>query len=417
MGYAETIAYLLGLEASRGWDLKLERVRKTLARLGNPQDAIPSVLIAGTNGKGTTAALVAHALSAQGYAVGLYTSPHLVHFTERILLEGHEISRDRVVDLVARIRAVAPPEQTGLTFFEMTTVLAFLAFAEAQLEVCVLEVGLGGRLDATNVVEPTVSAITSIGLDHQAWLGSTECEIALEKAGVFRRDRPSVLGEGISRDVQTVLQKRAAEVGAKLIEPGVQSRDLQLVGAHMERNADTAAALLAALGSRCPGLAVAPAVREHAFARTRWPGRLDVQFFGMPLWIDGAHNVEAAVALREGLPVLSTGEPYRLLFAAMDDKPWRAIVSLLAADASEVALVGLEQRRAVAPDELATAFPNEARVRKFDHPAAALAAFARESSEAPVLVAGSLFLAGAVYEVILESRGLQSIFELGGGEF
>ena len=106
MGYAETIAYLLGLEASRGWDLKLERVRETLARLGNPQDAIPSVLIAGTNGKGTTAALVARALSAQGHAVGLYTSPHLVHFTERILLEGREISRDRVVDLVARVTVV-----------------------------------------------------------------------------------------------------------------------------------------------------------------------------------------------------------------------------------------------------------------------------------------------------------------------
>ena len=208
MAYADTITYLLGLEASRGWDLKLERVRDTLARLGSPEGQFPAVLIAGTNGKGSTAVLVENALAAQGHAVGLYTSPHLVHFTERIRLGGQEISREVVVDLVAKIRAAAPPEQTGLTFFEITTVLALLAFAQAGMAVAVLEVGLGGRLDATNVVDPVVSAITSIGLDHQEWLGSSEAEIAIEKAGVFRPQRPTVLANGLSLEARASLERR-----------------------------------------------------------------------------------------------------------------------------------------------------------------------------------------------------------------
>ena len=415
MAYADTITYLLGLEASRGWDLKLERVRDTLARLGSPEGQFPAVLIAGTNGKGSTAVLVENALAAQGHVVGLYTSPHLVHFTERIRLGGQEISREVVVDLVAKIRAAAPPEQTGLTFFEITTVLALLAFAQAGMAVAVLEVGLGGRLDATNVVDPVVSAITSIGLDHQEWLGSSEAEIAIEKAGVFRPQRPTVLANGLSLEARDSLERRGAELGAQLLRPFARSRNLQLVGPHMQRNADTAEALLEALGARRPELAVLPDVREKAFAATRWPGRLDAQFLGMPLWIDGAHNLDAAVALRESLPALSLGARYRLLFAAMRDKPWRAIASLLAADASEVVLVGLANERAVPPEELATAFSETTRVRIFDRPETALAQLSKESVEDPVLVAGSLFLAGAVYELILQSRGLKSVFELGGG--
>ena len=417
MAYADTITYLLGLEASRGWDLKLERVRETLARLGNPEEKFAAVLIAGTNGKGSTAALVENALLAQGLAAGLYTSPHLVHFTERIRMGGCEISQATVVDLVEEVRVLAPPEETGLTFFEITTVLALLAFARGGIDVGVLEVGLGGRLDATNVVEPAVSAITSIGLDHREWLGNTEVEIALEKAGVFRSGRTTVLGEGLSSEVESVLEHRAAEMGADLVRPFATLRELQLVGPHMQRNADTAAALLKGLSAECPELAVLPEIREKAFTATRWPGRLDAQSLGMPLWIDGAHNLEAAVALREALPALSQGLPYRLVFAAMRDKPWRAIASLLAADASEIVLVGLENERAVAPEELATALPEGADVRIFARPEEALRQLLRESAESPVLVAGSLFLAGAVYELILQSRGLSSVFELGGGAF
>ena len=415
MAYADTIAYLLGLEASRGWDLKLERVRDTLARVGNPERQFPSVLIAGTNGKGSTAVLVENALTAQGHAVGLYTSPHLVHFTERIRLAGQEISPERVVFLVDKIRTEAPPEEMGLTFFEITTVLALLAFAEAGMAVAVLEVGLGGRLDATNVVEPVVSAITSIGLDHQEWLGTSETEIAIEKAGVFRAQKPTVLAAGLSQEARTALEARAVEVGASLVQPFARSRKLQLVGSHMQANADTATGLLDALGEKIPELLVPPEVREKAFASARWPGRLDTQFLGAPLWIDGAHNLEAAVALRESLPTLSGGASYRLMFAAMRDKPWRAIVSLLAADASEVVLVGLDNERAVSPEELATAFPESAMVRTFATPAMAMAELSLESAEKPILVAGSLYLAGAVYELILQSRGLDSIFALDGG--
>ncbi|MEO2169035.1 MAG: bifunctional folylpolyglutamate synthase/dihydrofolate synthase, partial [bacterium] len=162
MTYAETVEYLCGLEASRGWDLKLERVRAALAALGSPEAEYPAVLIAGTNGKGTTAALTAAAFARAGVRVGLYTSPHLVHFTERIRIDGDEIARDAVVALVAEILRVAPPAETGLTFFEVTTLVALLAFSAADVDLAILEVGLGGRLDATNVVEPLASAVVSI---------------------------------------------------------------------------------------------------------------------------------------------------------------------------------------------------------------------------------------------------------------
>ncbi len=200
--YQETLDFLYHLEVER-MDLKLERVAAALQLCGSPQRHFPALHIAGTNGKGSTAALLHAVLSTAGYRVGLFTSPHLIDFCERIRLGDDCISQQEVIDEVVAIRARIEPAGIQLTPFEMMTVLAFCAFARAQVDVAVVEVGLGGRLDATNVLSPLVSVITSIGLDHQAYLGPTLAHIAREKGGIIKPGVPIVIGkvDGESRDL------------------------------------------------------------------------------------------------------------------------------------------------------------------------------------------------------------------------
>ena len=412
MTYAETIEYLVGLEAVRGWDLKLERVRDALSHLGSPERAQPSILIAGTNGKGSTAALVHAALGAQGLRVGLYTSPHLVHFTERIRIGDDEVERNRVVADVARIRRIAPPEESGLTFFEVSTLLAFLAFAERAVDVAVLEVGLGGRLDATNVVEPIVSAIVSIGLDHQSYLGSTLPAIAREKAGVMRQGRAVVLGSGIPGDARSALEDEAQRIGARIVEAGTWEDRVPAIGlrgAHMRGNGAVALAILSEVAAVEPRLRASEAAVVRGFARAYWPGRLDVVRRRPLVVCDGAHNREAAAALAASLPDVVGQGPVRLVFGALSDKPWREMAALLAPLASEVAVVGIRHPRSAAPEAVATAFPS-GRCRLYESAAKALDAMLERDSTTPIVIAGSLFLLGEVYERLLEATPEASVF-------
>lgn len=413
MNYEETIEYLFGLEATRGWDLKLGRVRSALTKLGNPELRYPSVLIAGTNGKGTTAALVHRALSEAGFRVGIYTSPHLVSFTERIRVGDREIGRDEVVEGVARICASSPPRTTGLTFFEVSTLLALLSFAEADVDVAVLEVGLGGRLDATNVVEPVCSAITSIGLDHQAYLGDTLAEIAREKAGVMRADRPVVLGIGLPDEARTSILRQAAAVGARVVEASEAQSAVPALAIHGQRLRDNGAlaiALLDELEAAAPSLCVAPDARADAFRRVRWPGRLEVIGRRPRLILDGAHNPESMAALCRELPALAGG-PTRLVFGALRDKPWRDLASRLRPLVSEVVVVPLQQHRSVDPAELLTAFASYVPTRVGADPYVEVENLARAAPELPILATGSLFLVGEVYAGLLAKWGRLSIFE------
>lgn len=413
MTYSETIEYLYGLEATRGWDLKLERVRRALEALGRPETQFPSVLIAGTNGKGTTAALVHAALSASGHRVGIYTSPHLVRFTERIRVGHEELAEDAVVQGVERLRACAPPEATGLTFFEMGTLLAFLTFAEAGVDVAVLEVGLGGRLDATNVVEPACSAITSIGLDHQAYLGETLPEIAREKAGVLRPGRPTVLGARLPRTAADAIRARAGEIGAELICASRWTDEvppIAIPGARIRDDGAVAAGLLDRLGRTHPALAVGPRERARGFSSVRWPGRREV-LPGAPPWIlDGAHNAESMRGLCEELPCLAGG-PTNLVFGALSDKPWRELAGLLRPHVNEVSVVPVRQRRGVPPEEMAAVFSEHLPTRVGEDPFAELARFSREGPTTPVLATGSLFLIGEIYEGLLDRSGSRSVFD------
>ncbi|MBY0278123.1 bifunctional folylpolyglutamate synthase/dihydrofolate synthase [Candidatus Binatia bacterium] len=411
MGYDETLAELIGLEATRGWDLKLERVRAALAALGEPHRGFPAVLIAGTNGKGSTAAMVHAVLGAAGHRVGLYTSPHLVEFTERIRVGDAEIARDDVVRGVARIRAAVDVAGSGLTFFEVTTVLALWWFAECRVDVAVLEVGLGGRLDATNVVEPIVSAVTSIGFDHEDYLGGTLDAIAREKAGVMRPGRVTVLGADLPAEARAALLDEGARHGAILVEGRVaRANAVALNGPHMQRNAAVACGVLEALGRAEPRLAVAPEAIARGLARVRWPGRLAVVHEAPRVVLDGAHNVDGARALCAALPAVVGSSRIRLLFSALRDKRWREMASILAPVACEVVVSEVGGKRGLGVDELASAFPSTS-VRAIADPASALARLVSEDRSTPIVVAGSLFLVGMVYAELMRQTGSRSVFE------
>ncbi|MEW6271334.1 MAG: folylpolyglutamate synthase/dihydrofolate synthase family protein [Thermodesulfobacteriota bacterium] len=415
MTYDETIAWLVGLEATRGWDLKLERMRDALARLGSPERRYPAVLIAGTNGKGSTAAMAHAALGAAGRRTGLYTSPHLVHFTERIRIRDAEIARDDVVRLAEKIRSTVDVEGTGLTFFEVTTLLALLAFAEAAVDLAVLEVGLGGRLDATNVVEPIASAVTAIDYDHEDWLGDTLADIAREKAGVMRPGRPVVLGPGIAAPAREALLEQAARIGARVVEvkedAAASVHALALSGDHMRRNAAVAGSLLEVIGAAEPRLAIDAAALARGLRTVRWPGRLAVVHAAPRVIVDGAHNVQGVLALRAALPAVAGAGPVRLLFSALRDKHWREMAELLQPVAREVVVTEVGGKRGLSGSELAGGFRPAAPPRVIVPPAAALSTLIAEDRDTPVLVTGSLFLVGRIYAELMERAGAPSVYD------
>jgi len=412
--YDEAVDYLYGLEAARGWDLKLERVRAALERLGSPERRYPSVLIAGTNGKGATAAIVHSVLQEAGFRTGLYTSPHLVSFTERIRIGFAEIARERVARGVARLRRLTEEARIPLTFFEMATVLAFDEFARDQVDAVVLEVGLGGRLDATNVVEPVASAVVSIGRDHEEFLGDTLDAIAREKAGVMRAGRAAVLGPALPAEARAALLEEAARIGARVVEADAgrtEAEEVSLRGAHMRRNAAVALELIDELGVACPHLRVDARTRRVGLAAVRWPGRLDVVHHRPLVVVDGAHNREGVAALVEGLPSVFEARRPRLLFAVLADKPWHDMARALLPHVAGVTVTQAGGKRGVPASDLASAFGGGLPVAIDPDPAHALAGLLARDPEAPVLVAGSLFLVGAVYEMLLGRHGLRSVFE------
>ena len=424
MTYEETVAYLAGLEVSAGWDLKLERIRAALVRRGHPEARWPALHVAGTNGKGSTAAMLDAVLTAAGYRTGLYTSPHLVDFTERIRVGGRTIPRAAVVSLVAELRADLEAAGIALTHFEFATLIAFEWFARLGIDVGVIEVGLGGRLDATNLVEPAVTAITSIALDHEAWLGHDLAAIAMEKAGIVKPGVPLALGR-LPDEAARVVVARAAEVGAPVAQVGIEAAlaeapgglvfrgpgvtwdrlRLALLGTFQQDNAAVALTVLALARGRFP---CAPEAVRAGLAAVRWPGRLAVLRERPLVVVDGAHNPAGATTLAAELPGVVGDRPVVLVFAVMADKDWRAMLGPLLARAARV-IVTRVGRRAADPQALADALRGRVPVEAVVEPRAALrAALARAGAEGAVLVTGSLFLAGEAYA---ELGGARALFE------
>ncbi|MGH9482322.1 MAG: bifunctional folylpolyglutamate synthase/dihydrofolate synthase, partial [Terriglobales bacterium] len=287
----------MGTELRPGRKFDLNSIRALLTALGEPHRAWPSVHIAGTNGKGSTAALIEAAARAAGWRTGLYTSPHLERLSERIQINGAEIGsaalaeatsrvRDAVERLLAQGKLPHPP-----AFFEVVTAVGFAAFAAAGVELAVVEVGLGGRLDATNVIQPRVAVITPIGLDHEQYLGSTLAAIAGEKAGILKRGVGVAVTAPQAPEALAVLRARAGETGVRLHEVASTDADAApptpLPGRHQRENAAVAARACALLAEQ--GLALPLPAVVAGFAAVRWPGRLEKVCDRPEVWLDGAH--------------------------------------------------------------------------------------------------------------------------------
>jgi dihydrofolate synthase/folylpolyglutamate synthase len=421
MTYAEALARLLALRGGEhaGMRAGLERIETLLEALGHPERRYTLAQIGGTNGKGSVAAMLAAMLRADGRRVGLYTSPHLISFRERIRVDGEAIAEDDVADgfdaiatLVARVDA---------TMFEASTALALDHFAREAVDVAVLEVGLGGRLDATTVGAPAVTAIARIDLDHQEVLGSTLAAIAAEKAAIIRSG--VAISTAQAPDAADVLLARAAERGVPLVMEGrelsvrVRSRDLDgqvidcagpdwrfdglrlpLLGVYQPANALVAVAAARALG-------VSEAAVREGLARARWPGRFEVlRARGRLVVLDGAHNPAGAEALAASLREWFGDTPITLVFGALRDKDARGMLAALAPRARRIILTASSSARAARPEALRALVPEGVVVEVTDSASAALALAAREPRTPIVCIAGSLALLGDVLRLVIGDK-------------
>lgn len=400
----------------------LDTTRALVAELDHPERAFTTLLVSGTNGKGSVVACVDAVLRASGRRTGRYTSPHLVRVNERIAVNGRPITDHDFEIAVRSVRAAAERlvRRGALaahpTFFEALTAAAFVHFRRKHVDVAVLEVGLGARLDATNVSDPIASAIVSVALDHQVYLGKTLASIAREKAGVMRRGRPTVVGP-LRAPALRAVRRQAATTGARLVEAArgsqvtLQSEEGDRVdvrtrlrsysglrpfpGAHQRDNLLVAIRLLEE--ARAAGLDVDLDTVPTAISRTRWPGRLEWVDGDPPLLLDGAHNPAGARALASHLG----RDSHVLLFAAMNDKDVEGIAGALFPRATEIVLTRPHLPRAMAPAEIARRVGPSARRAHREPSVYRALALARRIARAagpgtPVVVAGSLFLVGEV---------------------
>ncbi len=374
MTYSESITFLYGLQR-HGIRLGLDPVREVLSALGHPETRYPSLHIGGTNGKGSTAAMAAAVLQAAGHRVGLYTSPHLIDFRERIRINGVPIAEAAVSALTDRLRR-ATAADTTLTFFEFTTAMAFAHFADCAVDVAVVEVGMGGRFDATNVVTPLASAITNVALDHQEFLGDTVEAIAFEKAGIIKPGIPVVAGR-LAPEAARVIETAARGWSAPLSRLGGEFRtqgDPQafefqgthgsyrglvcgLAGRHQLENAACALALLELGRAQVPysDAAVRTGLRD-----VQWPGRLEIVEQDPLIVLDGAHNPAAAEVVAAYLHEFRQAHPSARVVLAVGmlrDKDRRSVLRTLLPLADEVVLTQAQHPRAATVQELRAALP------------------------------------------------------------
>lgn len=399
----DALTYLVGLEQF-GIKFGLDNITALVARLGRPDRAFRSVHIAGTNGKGSVTAMVDAALRAAGHRSARYTSPHLIDIRERFVIDGQPVSPAALEAAIVTTRAVADSLrmdgglQAEPTYFEVTTAVAFELFRRAAVDVAVLEVGLGGRLDATNVVSPIVTAITSIAFDHERYLGSTLADIAREKAGIIKPGVPVVVGD-LEPEAFDAIDRVARDKGAPLVRAGrVDGFAVGLRGMHQLANAAVAIAVLKVLDAQ--GIAVPAGAMARGLADPSWPGRLDARQCrdGREVLLDAAHNPAGARALASYLQERAT---MPLVFAAMQDKDIDGMLRALLPVVNHVVVTRASNRRSADPRELARlarAIRPDMAVSIEASPGAAIAAAWRMSPR--IVVAGSIFLLGDVMKEI-----------------
>jgi dihydrofolate synthase / folylpolyglutamate synthase len=371
----------------------LGRIRALLRKLGNPHRAYPSIIVAGTNGKGSTCATLNSILIASGYHAGMYTSPHLVDIRERWMIGGKPIDEELFEESIETLHRAADSIGITPTYFEALTVLAFIAFERARCEVVVLEVGMGGRLDATNVVRPIASLITPVGFDHTEYLGNTLRKIAAEKAGVIHRGA-IVLTSNSDPAVLSVIEKRAAKFGCALqVVRGDEAKELPLNGEF--QGANVSLAMRAAQELRPQLRKITSQSIAKGIAATRWRGRLErMRLPGKEVWIDGCHNLHAARAIAPFVE-RNLARPRLLVFGIMSDKDVAGVTSLLFPMFDEIIATDPYAPRSEPPGNLVR-MASELGARAHAVPDVEQAIRrALQSSERTILIAGSLYLAGA----------------------
>jgi len=426
----QTIDWLYSLE-SRGEIYKLERMDAALALIGNPHRRIRAVHIAGTKGKGSVAAMLDSCLRAAGYRSGLYTKPHLVNLAERTRINGAEIPAEQMLDYIERLRAIFDSAGLAPTFFEFTVAMMFAYFADAGVDIAIIETGLGGRLDSTNVVTPILSVITPIGFDHMEYLGYTIAAIAGEKGGIIKNEVPVVIG---ARDPEARLTLTSIAANrhsaTRLIDRdfsyqshtpahrfdyhglGLDLRDLEisLAGPFQHENGAIALAALEALRSQ--GWRIDEEAIRRGLKDIYWPGRFDIVSKRPTVILDCAHNEMSIAALLETMSVeLGPGCKPRLIFGCQAAKDWAKMAAMLSPRIRDVTLTRAKPKAPLEPELLLPHFAPHvpARVER-DPLRAAQRVISEMAPDDVALVTGSVYLIGEVYGYFLAREGRSGLF-------
>jgi len=412
VSYPDSVRYLysLGNELKAGAKWGLERMQMLLAALANPERGQRFIHVAGTNGKGSTCAIIASILQASSYRTGLYTSPHLIEPTERIQINNEPVTPEEFVQAFEAVHAAAENLETPPSYFETVTAMAFLTFRE-RCDISVIEVGLGGRLDATNVIEPELCVITPIAYDHEAYLGNTLQSIAAEKAGILKPGVPVVMARQLPA-AEAVIAERARQLGSRIIRTqetrvrnielfprgamfmiGQDAFECGLAGKHQIENAT--AAILA-----CRELGIGIEAIQRGLRHVRWPGRLEIVSWNPNFVLDGAHNPAAAEALAEYIRAFCRGKPVWMVYGAMRDKAIEEVTAQLFPLADRVIATAPDFPRALRPEAIIElAHRPDATVT---HSIAEAIAVARTAPrEAIVFFTGSLFVVGEARRLLL----------------
>lgn len=417
MSYPDSVRFLyaLGNELKAGVKWGLERMQALLQQLGNPERNLRIVHVAGTNGKGSTCAMVASACQSAGLRTGLYTSPHLIKPTERICINGSEVSEQQFAQLFERVHKTAEAMVEAGTidahpsYFETVTAMAFLAFRDAT-DVVVLEVGLGGRLDATNVVQPALTIITPVDFDHEAFLGNTLASIAGEKAGILKPAVPVVLAPQLE-EAECVIRDRANQLNCPVIKPAHKPARVELMqdgsqftfegnlfrcplpGEHQIDNAVTAILACKTLGLSIEDI-------QTGLLRTTWPGRLEFVQRSPDFVLDGAHNPAGARALAHYIKKFCAGRPVWLVYGAMRDKAIEEVTGQLFPLAEKLILTAPDFPRALRPEAIAQ-MTDHSNVAIAHSIADAIAIACQAPAETIVFFTGSLFVVGEARRLLL----------------
>jgi dihydrofolate synthase / folylpolyglutamate synthase len=427
---SDTLNWLYSLEG-RGEIYKLERMEQALALLGNPHLKLRAVHIAGTKGKGSVAAMLDAALRAAELRCGLYTKPHLVNLTERTRINGAEMPAPTMLEYIERLRDIYERAGLALTFFEFTVALMFLYFAEAEVDIAVIETGLGGRLDSTNVVQPLLSVITPIGFDHMDRLGYTIRAIAAEKGGIIKPGRPVVIGTRdpearltltsiasqrsspvfmVDREFWYTTHAPAHRFDYHGLELDLENVETALAGQFQHENGAIALAALELL--RGQGWPINEKVIRRGLAGVSWPGRFD-RVWERPLVIlDCAHNELAVEALLQTID-LELGAAVRplLVFGCLEDKQWQRMAEMLGPRMRSVILTRARPKRPLAPEVLLAHFARWAPTSIVHEPLDAIdRAIAQATPNDVVLVTGSVYVVGEVYKWFLQRNGRRGLF-------